>query len=386
MNTIYGYLPGLFFVFAIGVSYLYLTILRRSLSFEEMSDLSNCKRETEIAFTVKLKNRSPLVCPRLEPYFYISDLFGGDDSVTSSVITLAPREQRAFDFDVRFDHIGSYSAGLKRIVVHDLLGLFSHTIDNPKRYQVDVSPKIFDVDNLHISDTVLTESEKMIVPIASEGSDYIGVREYVMGDPIKMIHWKLSARQENYLTKQFENYGTVGVSVFIDFFSPVYPAEALMGVFDTVVETALSVGNYAEEQGMEFEIVYTDKDMQRRKFNKGHHDDFSLIISDMPRIQTAESPGAPGSVGTDMLREEGRARYTHGNIVFCTASITDEACDILLELKHRRKNPMLFAVVPPELDEQERADLLRPLRALDYEEVPYYVLSSARELGGGEKR
>jgi uncharacterized protein (DUF58 family) len=381
INNIYGYLPVLSFLVMLAVSYTYLMLIRRKLAYEELSDLPSCRRETEVDFTVRLRNSSPFVYPRLEPYFYISDLFGDDDNVTAQAVTLAPREERSFDFAVRFDHIGSYSAGLKKIVIHDLLGLFSCTIDNPKRYRVSVAPKIFDVSSLHVSNTVLTESEHMIVPITNEGADYTGVREYVWGDPIKTIHWKLSARSDTYLTKQFESYGTVGITVVLDFFSPEYDTNTLMSVFDAVVESGLSVGNYAEENGMEYEIVYMNKDGEKRMFNRGRGGDYEDVIEDMPRISSTEDADR----GVELLREEMSSRYSHGNVIYCTANPTQEAMDTLSEMKLRKKSPALFAIVPDGLDDDARQQLLKPLRTLDYEGIAYYIMSSARELGGGEK-
>jgi uncharacterized protein (DUF58 family) len=381
INGVYGYLPALFAVFALLLSLGYLAALKRSLVFAEISDFSNCRRETEVGFTVELRNRSPLIFPRLEPVFYISDIFGGDDTLTSQRITLSPREKRGFDFTVRFDHIGSYSAGIKKIVIHDLLGLFSCELKNAKRYRVDVSPKIFDVSNLDIAHTVLTESEKHRAPTTIDGADYIGVREYVWGDPIKTIHWKLSARGETYLTKQFESYGIVGVSVLFDFFSPKYDAETMMSVFDAVVESGLSIGYFAEENGMEHEIVYKDFRGETKRVSRGRGEDLSDIIADMPRI--SHTDGA--RLGVGLLSEEAGSRYSHGNIVYCTANPTEEIADMLCELKLKRKRPLLIAVIPEKIADDKKDELMRPLKTLEYEGIPYYVLASARELGGGER-
>jgi hypothetical protein len=385
MNSIYGYLPAIAVILAIAVSSVYLLLLKKSLIFEELSDLTNCRRETDIDFTVLLRNKSILVFPKLETFFYISDLFDENDTITSSVITLASKETRKFNFSIRFDHIGSYSAGLKRIVIHDMLGLFSFTIENSKKYRVNVTPKIFDVDNLRISHTALTDSEKMIVPTAKDGSDYTGVREYVWGDPIKTIHWKLSARHEGYLTKQFESYGVVGLSIVLDFYSPKYDNETLMSIFDSVVESGLSIANYAEANGMEYEIAYTNKNGESSKFNQGGHGDYSEVFSNMPRITTSSSASLIGSgTGPDLLLEVGDASYSYGNIIYISANITDEISDILISLKSKTKYPIFFAVIPNNLSEDELAKLKRPLRLLDAAGIAYYTLFSARELGGGE--
>lgn len=382
LNTIYGYLPGIVVVLGIAISYGYLHILKRTLTFTELSDLSNCERGTQVEFSVRIKSRFFLVYPKLELYFYISDLFGEEDTVTKSVITLAPKEVRQFDFSVRFDHIGTYSAGLKRMKIYDLLGLFTYEQKNPKEYQINVAPKIFDVASLQISNTTMTESQKMVIPTVIDGSDYAGVREYVWGDPIKTIHWKLSARTETYMTKQFESYGVMGISIILDFLSPEYEAEVLMSMFDSVVETGLSVAEYAEENGMEYEILYTDRKGEKKKANTGRQTDYVQMIQDMPKISTDQSI----SSGIGILREECNNLYSQGNIAFCTANLTQEAVDLLIEIHNKRKNPILFLMIPEHMKEEEREDYLKPLGNLDSANVFYYILSSARELGGGEKK
>lgn len=381
VNNIYGYLAGIAVIMGALFSFGYLQILKRTLVYEEMSDLSNCQRGTEVEFTVKVQNRFFLIYPRMELDFYISDLFGGDDSITKSVITLAPREVREFRFMVKFDHIGTYSTGLKKIRIHDLLGLFSYELKNPREYQVNVAPRIFDITELRISNTTLTESQKMMIPTVIDGTDYAGVREYVWGDPIKTIHWKLSARTETYMTKQFESYGVAGISIILDFQSPEYEAEVMMSLFDSVVETALSVAEYAKENGMEYEILYINRKGERKKANTGKDIDYIELIRDMPKISSEPR----NETGENLLREEAGSLYSQGNIAFCTADLKEETVNLLTEIRNQRKNPMLFAVIPEHMRDEEKEEYLKPLRILDRNNITYSILSSARELGGGEK-
>ncbi|MCL2504051.1 MAG: DUF58 domain-containing protein [Coriobacteriia bacterium] len=376
LNTIYGYLPVLVVGFSMAFSAACLWILKRSLAYTEEFGLASCRRGSNFDFEVRIKNRSPLVFPKVEPWFAVSSLFEADDTLSSAVITLAPREERDFSFSVRFDHIGTYSAGLRRIVITDLLGLFSTTLENTKRCRISVEPKMYALDRPYLLDKTPSDSERMIVPTVTDTSEYIGVREYVWGDPIKTIHWKLSARAENYLTKQFEGYGTVGVTIVLDFFSPSYDSETLMSVFDCIVETALSVGNYAYENGMEYAFVYTARTGEKRKY-QGHFTGFAELVDDMPGVSAEKG----GRTGIELLREEGTARYAHGNIVYCTANVTEELAGVVSELKARKKNPMVFAVTPETLKDKQREDFLRPLRLLSNTGVTWIALADASELG-----
>lgn len=221
----------------------------------------------------------------------------------------------------------------------------------------------------------------MVIPTVIDGSDYAGVREYVWGDPIKTIHWKLSARTDNYMTKQFESYGVTGISIILDFLSPQYPSETLMSIFDSVVETALSVAEYAKEKGMEYEILYADRKNEKKKASVQHAADYVELIQDMPKISVTKGE----MTGIDLLRDECNNMYSQGNIAFCTASLTEEMVNILMEINNQRKHPILFAIIPENMKDEEKDQLLKPLRMLDSANISYYILSSASELGGGEK-
>lgn len=382
VNNAFGYLPVIVLGLLLVFSRIYVTILKRALVFEEKSDFSDCIRGTDNPFSISLKNRSPLVFSRMEVYFFVSDIFGGEDSTDTAVITLAPYEVRKFSFDIHFDHIGAYEAGLKKVTFSDLFGIFQITLDNEKRYQIRVAPKIFDVAKLHVSNSTFIESKHQLIPTSMDGSDYTGVREYVIGDPIKSIHWKLSARTEVYMTRQYESYGNTGISIIMDFLSPAYDTESMMCVFDGIVETALSVEHYGRSRGMETELLYLNKSGRRKKYSSRGKKDIFELISDLPKVSTAGGK----YTALNLLVEEGRAPYSQGNLAFCTSNITSALVRALMDIKLHRKNPILFCIVPDGLTSDERTKFLKPLRSLDYARIPYYVLGTAQELMGGERR
>ena len=79
---------------------------------------------------------------------------------------------------------------------HDLFGLFSYKISREVKAQIAVVPNVFPVD------IVMTESAHAMpdsdpyssVKPGNDPSETFGMREYVPGDSIKAIHWKLSQK------------------------------------------------------------------------------------------------------------------------------------------------------------------------------------------------
>lgn len=379
VNNVIGYLPLLALLIALVVCFAYLQVLKRELTFSEDSMVPSCERGSEIAFVVNFANRSPLVFVRLELTLYISDLFGGTDAEFSSLMTLMPFERRDFSFDAAFDHIGTYAAGVKRIVISDPLGLFFHTIVNEQRHEVEVLPRLFDVSRVDLTVVSSEESQKAFQALASDDMDYAGVREYEWGDPIKLIHWKLSSRLSNghYLTRLFETFNDPGISIIIDTTAPAYASEDLMFVYDGIVESALSVNEYARNAGLDSVITFVDKYGETERLRVLGLAEFTELTSVLPRICVKDDDEA-----VELLRRESGLIHGRDNVAYCTAHVNEQVVSALIELRNRKRNPMLLLTVPPTLEEEELAAFVRPLRRLDAAQIVYYVISSAADLSG----
>jgi len=372
----YGYIPLLAVVFTLALSFCYALLLKRFVSFSALSAYSRCLRGTEMDFQVELRNRSFLVFPRMEAIFYVSDLFGEVDSVTRASLTLTPFETRAFQFTVYFAHIGVYSASLKQIYIYDLLNLFRFTIPNEQVSKIEVSPRVQLLSDLEVNDTALFENLQSRIVTPLMGMDYSNVREYVYGDPIKRIHWKLSAHSRTYMTKILESYGASGITVIMDLVSPAYDAETMMCIFDAVVESALSICFFAHNSGMDYDLVYYDKNGDRKRRIPLAFYDAMDLVAELPGI-TANGQNYNANA---LLIEERNALYAKSNLALCTANLTEDIVNALLLTKKSGRNTILFYVIPAQIYDREKALLLRPLKRLEAAKITYYVFSSAENL------
>lgn len=375
LNNLYGYLPFLFLVFTGLLSVLYGFILKKSISYIDVSELKSCNRDSEVDFSVSVQNKSFLIYPKIEAYFYMNNLFGEEDTVNSVSFTLTAFEKREFHFTVKFVHIGSYDAGLKQIDIYSLFNLHHFTLPNHKHYRIKVNPKIYNLPNLAVANLTQEKALSASNTFLMTGSDYTGVRSYEIGDPMKNIHWKLSARSLNYMTKQFESYASSGVSVILDLLAPPYPGHILMDIFDSLVETGLSVAHHAKKAGLEYEILYYKDRMPRRyhPMSFSHPDE---LMDDLPAITTD-----PALYDVSLLLGgHGRIQDTMGNIILCTANISDPILKTLIALKCNRKKPLLYFILPKDLHSEEIEDKIKPLKILDRYHIIYRALSSASDL------
>lgn len=377
--TVVGWIPFIMAATAIIIAFIYVRILKVALKITEKNMVSDCTRNEDVHFKIMFKNRSPLFFYRMEAHFFTADLYGNPVSHRATTIALAPFETYEMSFTTRFEHIGTYQAGLDRVVIYDFLRLFRVTVEGPKRARVQVIPRIVPVRDVPFSDDTAVETQKAARSVLADSMDYAQVREYVVGDPMKTVHWKLSARTEQLMTKLFEVYTNPGVAITLDFYGPGQDVFDMMKLFDCVVETGFSVGRYAQWRGLETEIHYCDKvggHMRRETWRK---EDLPSIVEDMP--QFTNDPKCEMDA-IKLIQSQIRSPQGQSNIVICTANLSSRMIETVVEAKMNRRNPILYAAVPKRLEGRERDAWVAPLSRLDAEGISYVVLSSVDEISG----
>ena len=376
VNTIIGYLPILFYLFLLLLSFVYVRLLHHFLQFEEISNVRQCTRNTAVQFLVRLQNRSFLPYPHIEVCYYASDLFGNVDTVARSSFVLAPFQQSDYRFSVTFAHIGEYEAGVRQVTLSDPIGLFTATILNDRAYTIEVGPRLFDVNALAVSEMLLTENQDAQLPVSLDGLEYLGVRDYRAGDLMKFIHWKLSARSLSYFTKVFETYGSPGIEILCDFHAPEYSAEELMSINDAIVEAALSIDQYAFENKFETQILFSDAKRRARSFKSFGVVDYRELMSAIPRISTTEYHGE----AMRLLAEQVNLIYSYANVAVITSMVDGELVQGVLDAVNRGKQAFVFVIVPESMTAKELQNFVAPLRMLEGTGASYYVLRDAGAL------
>ena len=102
-------------------------------------------------------------------------------------------------------HCGAYSYKISKLKVYDLLGFFHFNLNINKdiEFLVKPSPEMpgYMPDMFGFKAKNLRKSGK-------PNSEIYDIRDYQPGDPVKSIHWKMSAKKDKYLVKEpLEEYG-----------------------------------------------------------------------------------------------------------------------------------------------------------------------------------
>ncbi|MEA4832755.1 MAG: DUF58 domain-containing protein [Oscillospiraceae bacterium] len=185
------------------------------------------------------------------PVFYLeANLVYPDEAAininrSTRELTLFPMSRAAIQTDITFGYRGKFKIGFESIVVYDLLRLFSLRLKTGRFVVIEVSPRSeaielfdngFQAAAGEASGSHLSHIEK---------TDIFGIREYLPGDSLKSIHWKLSSKtisgEFNPLVKIYANDDTRRRYVLCDLEerAGALPAEARAET-DAAVEVTLA--------------------------------------------------------------------------------------------------------------------------------------------------
>ena len=375
--TLIGWIPCIMLLCGILLGWIYLRVLKGGIRFEEVLSAPECMRDSDVVFTINFKNTTPLLATRMRASFFIADMFDNVVNESSTTLSLAPFEDYDLSLTTRFEHIGTFHAGLKEVTVADFLGLFTHTIENKSNQVVRVMPKVLDLEGIRFSNEAMDETMKAERSVLADSMDYAYVREYELGDPLKTIHWKLSARANNYMTRLYEVYTNPSVVIIMDFYGPSDEAEDLMSMFDAVVESAFSISRYSRSKGMETELHFYDRFGVERTVHSIDRKLLSEIVADLPRMS---NDPVDANLALDIIKKQVTAARGFNNVFVCTANVGSDMVSAIVEAKVRRRSPHMVAVVPPRLVGRERDDWCANLGRLESTDIGYSIISRCSEL------
>lgn len=374
INSVYGYLPFLGLLSLLLLSVLSLLIIRASIHFEAKDSDVVCQRGEKVNVILKIVNESFLICPKARVCLYVSDFFGGDDSIFPKTFTMPARGESEFSFEIKMNHIGMYNAGVKNLQIYDILGIFSITMPGRGGVAITVVPRILFADEIEFKDEMLSESHNLQQSTVSDGFDYTGVREYALGDSIKRIHWKLSAHFKDYMTKITEISHKDDLAVVIDLQTTNIPRGLLPGIYDCLVESGLSLIKQAMSRDVEYSLLFVGQNGEiARAVPKGSQD-YENLVRRLPVIYDGSDIDIPD--GADILKNESQLGNRSANIILCTSQITDHLVQELINIKRNQRNPMLYYIEKSAVNRLESEPLKGQLKMLEAYNILYHIVTA----------
>lgn len=156
---------------------------------------------------------------------------------------LTDHEPMELDYDIRPLSAGKIRFEGVRVELADLQGLFYHRTFVRVPEEILVLPSLVNLDT-HSS---LKKRQNTLMPpgihqlaAPGSGSELLDLREYIPGDPPKTIAWKVSARRDQLITKEYESEVPLRCTLFVDVSSSVRVGGPEGSTLTRLVEIAAS--------------------------------------------------------------------------------------------------------------------------------------------------
>lgn len=188
---------------ALPVSYAMLRLTSGKLDVSLSEGAVSDGRRT---FILNLRNKGVLPIASIEAEAVCVNLRTGETESFTIMRSLGPRRTKEVLLEVVPGHAGRYDLTVSSAVIRDPLGLWSRTVSFDGHMGITVMPSLFDMNMLQAGISAMPESNAESVRTRGAVSgDMVEIKEYVPGDPVRNIHWKLSEKTGKALVKVLGN-------------------------------------------------------------------------------------------------------------------------------------------------------------------------------------
>lgn len=383
VNHPIGYIPLIAYVLMLVMCFIYLRLIVRGFSVEHSFVESSCTRGNSIELPIVLKNESRLPILRARPRVYVKSPYGEVEREVLAIAMVDAKSDDRMNVNVQLGHMGVYTAGLQGVMLHDPLMVFQAYKHIEEEAQLTSLPRDVQVGVVEFSDMAVHESHAPIRTVISDNVDYAGTREYEYGDPMKSVHWKLSARTGDLYTRIFEASVNTKLSVVMDFHAPEYEADDQLSCSDAIVEMALAVMRQAVRRRIEAKLCYVDKNGATVTRALPQTGELESFVNSLPLL----SPQVNGKDARDLAEQEVQRFGGSDSIVYCTSALSRELVASVTQMRAGHHSVTVILAVPAGSMRAFHQNDQGILTELSNAGVPCIVLSDAAELeqaGGHE--
>jgi len=200
-----------------------------------------------------VENRSGLRSPRVD----LTEPVGANNTAHMTVASLRSQDQVTAGYRVPALRRGVLTVGPTTLERRDVLGLASNTRITTAAVELTVAPQTFEMPMPSLGQGVLGRHLLALSQRVGPG-EFHSLRDYVVGDELRSIHWRASARSEELKVRQHEAQGVRRCIIVLDRDGDAYPAPATdeqADVFERAVMAAGSLVISSERAGLTTRFV-----------------------------------------------------------------------------------------------------------------------------------
>lgn len=259
------YLFAFLFITPIAL-FVMLKKMSKKVSVSFVSAQRMASRSSKIPVVLKLKNSSMLPVSNLIIEIEYCNTLDREKNVMKINTPVYPEEVQYLTMHISAKHYGTIKMHIKRCRIIDMLKLFKIKLPVSGESSVmsdctfTIVPDYIPIDNniANYSELGLETDEYSKTSKGDDPSEIFDIHEYKDGDKINRIHWKLTAKQDKTMVKDYSlpisNSIVIMVDLNIDTSKDNY-----MLLYDTIIESVASISYYLVDNDTPHKVVWFDE-------------------------------------------------------------------------------------------------------------------------------
>lgn len=317
-----------------------------SIRFNQRLNPRRATKGDTVSLRLELHNESFL------PFAHLTLQYSTPDSVYTGAeyyisASILPGRHETITTSIECPYRGEYEIGFTRIEATDIFGLIKISLPFKmfRSYQpikLLVYPRIREIAsgflfNLEAEGPI--DSDKAL---AEELSSIADIRNFREGDPLKRVHWKLSARNQKLLVKDFEASLSADCIIMVDCTDHGFTGEQAAKYEDTVVECAAAFCKRMTNDYQPLRLITYSS--QRKEIIGAAPVDFPAFYELLALIKFE------GSLNLSSAMKLEKAQFGKlGSVVIITQSPSDELFEEIITLSQSDCRILLVAVLDNDL-------------------------------------
>ena len=207
------------------LSIIYVLVGKALIRIYVSSDITKVEKMQPVNYELRIINASPFAYPFIEAVVSVPQPDGVRCTEQSLTMSLSPLGSYIVNHETSFRYRGTYEIGVRCLYISDFLGLFAIRLDVDIYQNVMVFPRKLGMEMKMATSATDIPNDAAKLVFSTEKAEISNIREYVPGDSLKSIHWKLSSKAVDgtLMVKDFNTNTSQSVYMLCDFSRAIPP-------------------------------------------------------------------------------------------------------------------------------------------------------------------
>ncbi len=370
MSTILvgGTLPYFIFyilILAISIPLIQSLISIRSLEARIIVPEASLYSDDKIDLNYKISNTGFFSIPYLEIEDEISKKLTKKDP-KKTIISLEKAESYRENKTIYLNRRGYYELVSIKVRVRDVFGLYSFNKTLSSSSSLLVYPRPIEINNFKIISSQVSGELLVDESTSKDKTSIESFRNYVSGDSIKSIHWKLSGKFDQLIIKEYENSGDTNTLLLVDNSKENFSNDLDRRTEDKSVDIALSIIDYCLRENIPTTLK-TQREDSPMTLQGQEEGDLKSFLELLAKLQADGTYSFKSFVDSQV--EKSRKDTT---LILISNSLDREIASRILDIKMKGLNIISIFVTDIE-NSFRRIDVDLEVR-LHQEGIPLYII------------